>query len=246
MVRHLSPTETAKLFGVSIKALRLYEQRGLLTPARTASGWRTYGPGQIARLHQILALKRLGFALARIGEILASTNALDPVLALQEQTLIRDGERLTQALKLVRAARAKLASGQALSIDDLATLNKETAMTATAEQKKALFDQIFARHFSAEERDVIVQKRRALLDEWNALKPQLLEIMQAGDPTTAAARDIAHRCQKLSRQMLGRDSALRARFQAFRDDVAKDPKISGIMQVTPEMNAFLKRALSAG
>ena len=38
---NLSPTETAARFGVSIKALRLYEQRGLLTPQRSEAGWRT-------------------------------------------------------------------------------------------------------------------------------------------------------------------------------------------------------------
>jgi DNA-binding transcriptional MerR regulator len=35
---YLSPAETAKRFGVSIKALRLYEQRGLLKPVRTRNG----------------------------------------------------------------------------------------------------------------------------------------------------------------------------------------------------------------
>src|ERR1700761_3580151 len=105
---HLSPTETASRFGVSIKALRLYEQRGLLTPLRSEAGWRTYGPDQIARLHQILTLKRLGLPLARIGQILAGPNTLEPVLALQEQALARDSEKLTHALALVRAARAKL------------------------------------------------------------------------------------------------------------------------------------------
>src|ERR1700758_4044319 len=105
---HLSPTETATRFGVSIKALRLYEQRGLLTPLRTEAGWRTYGPDQIARLHQILALKRLGLPLARIAALLASSGALEPILALQEQALARDSERLGRALALVRAAREKL------------------------------------------------------------------------------------------------------------------------------------------
>ena len=62
MHRHLSPAETAKRFGISIKALRLYEQRGLLKPLRAANGsagaaWRVYGPDQVARLHQILAVR---------------------------------------------------------------------------------------------------------------------------------------------------------------------------------------------
>jgi MerR family transcriptional regulator, thiopeptide resistance regulator len=38
MDRHLSPAETAKRFGVSIKALRLYEDHGLLKPLRTTNG----------------------------------------------------------------------------------------------------------------------------------------------------------------------------------------------------------------
>ncbi len=133
---HLSPSETARRFGVSIKALRLYEQRGLLAPLRSESGWRSYGPDQIARLHQILTLKRLGLPLAKIGELLAGPDALEPVLALQEQVLARDSERLARALVLVRAARAKLKAGQALSIDDLATLNQETVMTGIVDAKE--------------------------------------------------------------------------------------------------------------
>jgi DNA-binding transcriptional MerR regulator len=109
MDRHLSPSETAKLFAASVKALRLYEQRGLLTPQRSGSGWRIYGPAQIARLHQIIALKRLGLTLARIGEILCGPDRLETILALQEQALSRDSEQLSRALGLVRAARAKLA-----------------------------------------------------------------------------------------------------------------------------------------
>src|ERR1700722_20376392 len=128
MDRHLSPAETAKLFAVSVKALRIYEQRGLLTPGRSGAGWRVYGPAQIARLHQIIALKRLGLALARIGEILGGPDRLETILALQEQALSRDSEQLSRALGLVRAATAKLASGRALSIDDLATLTQETVL----------------------------------------------------------------------------------------------------------------------
>ena len=64
--------ETAKRFGISIKALRLYERHGLLKPLRTPNGstgapWRVYGSDQIARLHQILAIKRLGLSLGQIG-----------------------------------------------------------------------------------------------------------------------------------------------------------------------------------
>src|SRR6201995_2839263 len=109
MDSHLSPAETAKLFRITIKALRVYEQRGLLTPLRAANGrtgaaWRIYGPDQVARLHQILALKRLGLSLGQIGELLSGQNAFDQVLAIQEQVLTKDGERIAHALALIRQA----------------------------------------------------------------------------------------------------------------------------------------------
>ena len=69
-IRYLSPTEAAKRLGISVKALRLYEQRRLVAPLRTSADWRTYGPEQMARLHQILALKRMGLSLAHIGALL--------------------------------------------------------------------------------------------------------------------------------------------------------------------------------
>lgn len=40
----LNPSEAARRLGISIKALRLYEQRGLITPKRTAAGWRATVP----------------------------------------------------------------------------------------------------------------------------------------------------------------------------------------------------------
>ena len=135
MERPLSPAETAKRLGVSIKALRLYEKHGLVKPLRsrvgsTGSAWRSYGPDQIARLHQILALKRLGFSLARIGTLLKGPDTMKSVLSLQEQALAQDCARLSRALGFVHAARAKLQAGQVLSIDDLANLIKETSMAS--------------------------------------------------------------------------------------------------------------------
>jgi DNA-binding transcriptional MerR regulator len=58
----------ARLGGVSIKALRLYAQRGLLPPAcvNSDSGYRFYSRTQLSALHRILLLKSLGLSLAEI------------------------------------------------------------------------------------------------------------------------------------------------------------------------------------
>jgi DNA-binding transcriptional MerR regulator len=244
---HLSPSETARRFGVSVKALRLYERRGLLQPLRSGAGWRTYGPDQVTRLHQILALKRLGLPLARIAALLASADALEPVLALQEQALARDSERLGRALVLVRAARAKLKAGQALSIDDLATLTKETVMTPKpSTEAKAKVEEALARHFTPEERETIRRRRAAVLDDWIALKPELTAAVAAGDPTTPAARAIAQRVRDISQRIMGAEGPFRERFRLFSEElVQQQPGIVAEIEITPEIRAFLKQALAA-
>ncbi len=57
--------------GLSPKAIRLYEARGLLPPAdRTPSGYRTYSDHDVAVLHFIRQAKALGLRLAEIKEII--------------------------------------------------------------------------------------------------------------------------------------------------------------------------------
>src|SRR5215471_9652764 len=63
--------EVAKRTGLTSRALRFYEARGLLRPLRTYSGRRLYGRGELERIQQILALKRAGLSLAQIGRLTA-------------------------------------------------------------------------------------------------------------------------------------------------------------------------------
>src|SRR5512141_1960824 len=62
----------SKLSRVSIKALRFYDEMGLLKPIQVDSftGYRYYEFDQLARLYRILALKDLGFSLEEIGHLL--------------------------------------------------------------------------------------------------------------------------------------------------------------------------------
>jgi DNA-binding transcriptional MerR regulator len=62
----------ARLGNVSVRALRFYDAIGLLRPLHVNpnSGFRHYGPRQIARLQQIRAFQDLGFPLANIREML--------------------------------------------------------------------------------------------------------------------------------------------------------------------------------
>jgi DNA-binding transcriptional MerR regulator len=120
-VEYLNPSEAARRLGISAKALRLYEQRGLVTPLRTEAGWRVYGPDQMARAAQVAALRRLGLSLAQAVRVLAGDPAdLEPALAAHQAALEAEGGRLADLIGSVRALRARLAAGETPSMADLA------------------------------------------------------------------------------------------------------------------------------
>lgn len=77
VVELVSIGEFASLARLSPKALRLYDQSGLLPPARvdTASGYRWYAVGQLEAARLIAALRQLGMPLALIGPILPLEDA---------------------------------------------------------------------------------------------------------------------------------------------------------------------------
>lgn len=61
--------DLAKEFGVTARAIRFYEDQGLIAPQRVGTS-RIYSAGDRARLGWILRGKRLGFSLAEIRELL--------------------------------------------------------------------------------------------------------------------------------------------------------------------------------
>ena len=122
-VRYLSPSEAARRLGVSAKALRLYEQRGLVAPLRTEAGWRVYGPGEMERAAEIAALRTLGFSLAQVARVLkGDPEGLEPALAMHQAMLDDRLRALLATIDRVRAVRNDLTRGGAPTAGDLARL----------------------------------------------------------------------------------------------------------------------------
>ena len=120
--KHLTPSEAAKRLGVSTKALRLYEQQGLLSPARSTAGWRVYSPGDLARAAEIAAFRALGFSLAQISRVLDSDPpTVAEALAFQEASLESEGVKLAGRLTEIRRLRTQLAGGRTPGARDLLT-----------------------------------------------------------------------------------------------------------------------------
>jgi DNA-binding transcriptional MerR regulator len=116
--RSFSPAQASAALGVSAKALRLYEQNGLLVPDRTRSGWRSYDSAVMARAAEIVALRGLGLSLGQIARVLdGHPDDLDSALRTHEERLNEQVERTAAALGRLRTLRADLAKGR---VPDLA------------------------------------------------------------------------------------------------------------------------------
>lgn len=124
-VRFLSPSEAARRLGVSAKALRLYEQRGLVAPSRTAAGWRAYGPDEMVRAGEVVALRALGLSLAQVAHVLGGDpRSLEAALAAHQAALESRIQQTAAAVDEVRRLRADLGRGQAPVAGDLGRLTR--------------------------------------------------------------------------------------------------------------------------
>lgn len=67
---HVTVGRVAGLAGVSVRTLHHYDEIGLVRPsARTSAGYRAYSPGDVERLREVLAYRRLGFGLREIADL---------------------------------------------------------------------------------------------------------------------------------------------------------------------------------
>lgn len=109
----LNASDAARRLGVSTKALRLYEQQGLVAPNRTAAGYRQYGPGDMVRAAEIVALRALGLSLAQIARVLdGDPQSLATALAAHETALDDQIRGLVGKLDTVRGMLSDLVRGQ--------------------------------------------------------------------------------------------------------------------------------------
>jgi DNA-binding transcriptional MerR regulator len=87
--------EVADFFRISVKAVRIYEKKGIIVPAYIdpESGYRYYTPDQLHQLAALLELKALGFSLEEIKDVMVGESSKEALYkAMQEK--LRNWENL--------------------------------------------------------------------------------------------------------------------------------------------------------
>jgi DNA-binding transcriptional MerR regulator len=127
----LTAAECALRTGLTVRALRVYENYGLITPGRSAAGWRHYGTQELLKLNEIGLLKVLGLTLNQIRDLTRrpSFPTLRQLLELQWDSWKQRRAEAERGQTVVEAALVQLQAGHSLSVEELCSLIRSFEMT---------------------------------------------------------------------------------------------------------------------
>ena len=137
--------ELSRRTGVTVRALHHYDSLGLLRPSRRSdSGYRLYDRDDVARLHAIQTLRRMGVPLPDVARLLEGSGcSLQAVLAQQLQVLDQEIERARMLRERLTVMQLVLAGGGEPAMDDwLSSLSTMSTLEQyfNADELRRVFD----------------------------------------------------------------------------------------------------------
>lgn len=126
--------ELARDAGISPRALRYYEEQGLLSPTRRPSGYREYTPADLRAVQRIRLLLAAGLNSAKIADVLPcmaeDEEHFVPACAELAAVLTEDRDRISAAIDDLLGARhvldAIIATAQGSSPADSSSVRVST------------------------------------------------------------------------------------------------------------------------
>jgi DNA-binding transcriptional MerR regulator len=142
MDEKMTSGEIAKKAGVSQKAVRLYDEKGLLKPTEYSEGnYRLYDKEALEILEKIVALKQIGFSLEEIRDNLVAGDAKDIEEALRMQLAVMEEKRYRIDMVIDAINRTLARKGETLDWDDVAGIVQSVTVDQNADRNHWLMMQ---------------------------------------------------------------------------------------------------------
>ncbi|MGZ5201323.1 MAG: MerR family transcriptional regulator [Telluria sp.] len=223
--------ELAQRAGLTVRTLHHYDSIGLLRPsARSDAGYRLYDRDDVARLQQVQALRKFGMALADIGAYLDSESASP--LAIVEQQLASLDSQIAEASRMreqLLRVRAQLARGEA----------PELATWLTTLEQMTMYEKYFS---NQDLQQLRVFNSEATQAKWRELVADVQAAMDRGEaPDSRAALALGSRWADLLSRSTGQDLDLVHKLDTMH---ANEPQVQRESGITPELRAFILRAMN--
>lgn len=99
--------EVEQELGIPRASIRFYEKKNLISPYRSDNDYRDYSEDDVAKLKKIIILRKMGFAVADIENLLAGQSELQPIIEKNITQLKEQLRELNGALSLSKEMQHK-------------------------------------------------------------------------------------------------------------------------------------------
>lgn len=255
--KYLHIGQVAERTGLSAKALRLYEARGLLAPdGRSSSGYRLYGAKALGRLAEIVVLRRAGFTLTEVAALLQHAAPARNLIEARIVTLRHEVQTKSTALHALELAWQRLDPASTTELEPLLEgirmsehLDMKISTTAQADARRR--GEILGQHFTEQEREHLrrraeqygTENMRRYGEQWPPLIAQVRAAMDAGAPADAPdVMALAHRWHALVEAFSGGNAALAGKM---RDAYQREPQVMAAQGMDAAMFTYVGAAMKA-
>jgi len=185
-------SQVSRLYGISTRTLRYYEQIGLIAPVKKEDfAYRTYDEETVLRLRQIVFLRKLRLPLKQIQEILQSEDALVAIDILERN--LADIEDEITALSTIRSVLKSFIERLNLSDNTLALLDDESLLEVV--------DALTISKVNLKDQKTMEDLNQAN-EKLDRLTDRDVRIIQLPSATVAAAHSIGDEPEEAAMQML--------------------------------------------
>ena len=130
--------EVAKLAGITVRTLHHWDSLGLVSPsARSAAGYRLYGPGDLALIHRVVVFRELGMSLEDVASAVRGEGSVQVQLRRQADLLAREIDRLGHMKRSVERMM----------------MMEESGVSLTPEEAEEIFGESFKPEYQAEAKE---------------------------------------------------------------------------------------------
>ncbi|MFP5393057.1 MAG: MerR family transcriptional regulator, partial [Gammaproteobacteria bacterium] len=182
-----------RMTGLTARALRFYEARGLLRPVRDGAGRRQYGAAQLEALHRIMAMKRAGLTLSQIQSMTAGPSLdLHSIVTAQIQVLTARERELAVARELLASILSRIERSEPIDVATFCSLIRQGENAMSQVKLDALASQYMS-HKQKHAFQEAVQALPADFDaeahdkKWQALSARIKAALPL-DPASPAAQ----------------------------------------------------------
>lgn len=185
--------QIARLAGTTSRALRHYDELGLVPPSRIGSnGYRYYDEHALVRLQRVLLLRELGLGLPQIADVLTQEYDEASALTTHLSLLRQEQDRLARQIAAVEHTINALRGGEELMAETMFDGFDHTQYKDEVEQRWG--KDAYARS-DAWYRGMSDVERRNWLARAEQLGLDWIAAAKAADitPDSAEAQDLAHR-----------------------------------------------------